>query len=136
MDPLSIPASCVTIATFITKLSVQAGLFVREIREARNDVTLITQELVSLKLVLELLAEDAKNHGPFSSSLEKQILGILTNCSDVVSQVEQSLQKHSPARLKTGVEWTLTGRGDMQKLRSSLEAHKSALDIALDMIAL
>jgi len=34
------------------------------------------------------------------------------------------------------VKWTLFGRDDMDKLRSSLEAHKSALDIALDMVAL
>jgi hypothetical protein len=138
MDPLSITVSCVGLIASVTKVSIKIHGFVREVRDARGDLDSVTRELASLKTVLEILSEDSTNStgGAFPSSLVKQILGILTNCGGVLQHIETSLDKYSRGGVKKGVEWSLAGREDMDKLRSSLEAHKSALDIALDMVVL
>jgi hypothetical protein len=57
-------------------------------------------------------------------------------CGNVIVQIEKCLESHAGARLRAGVKWSLAGKGDMEKLRSTLEAHKSALDIALEMVTL
>jgi hypothetical protein len=138
MDPLSITTACVGLVTTIAKVSITVNGFVREVRDARGDLDAVSRELLSLKTVLELLSDDAETStgGGFPQSLIKQISGILKNCHGVLGQIESSLQNHSGAGVKKGVKWSLSGRDDMNKLRSSLEAHKSALDIALDMVAL
>jgi len=137
MDPLSITVACVGLLTTVTKVSIQINGFIREVRDARGDLDYVSRELLSLKTVLEILSEDASSsNGGFPPSLVRQISGILTNCGVVLEHIEASLQKHSGGGIRRGMKWSFEGRDDMNKLRSSLEAHKSALDIALDMVAL
>ncbi|KAH6675425.1 hypothetical protein B0J14DRAFT_362401 [Halenospora varia] len=138
MDPISITISCVHLVASVTRISVQIHVFVREVRDARGDLDAVSRELYSLKSVLEILAEDAEkeNGAGFPPNLSRQISGILTNCAGVLEQIQQSLEKYGGGGVKRGVQWTLGGRDDMMKLRSTLEAHKSALEIALDMVAL
>lgn len=110
----------------------------REIRGARSDLDAVSRELHSLTTVLEMLAHDAGDtaRSAFPPSLAHQVTGIVKNCGGVVSQIEASLEKHGgeSTRLKKGVQWSWGGKSDMEQLRSSLEAHKSALDIALQMV--
>jgi hypothetical protein len=139
MDPLSISVSCITLITTITQVSIAVTSFVREVRDARGDLDAISRELVSLKSVLELLAEDTE--GPHSATLperlKEQIIDILKNCKHVVTDVEASLKKHSASRLGRAGHWVAGGgKGDMTKFRSSLETHKTALGLALDMVAI
>ena len=138
MDPLSITTGCITLVATITKLTVQINGFVREVRGARSDLDAVSRELHSLTTVLEMLAHDTGDttRSAFPPSLAQQITGIVKNCGGVVSQIEASLEKHGgeSARLKKGVQWSWGGKPDMEQLRSSLETHKSALDIALQMV--
>jgi Fungal N-terminal domain of STAND proteins len=138
MDPLSITTGCVTLVATIAKLTVQINGFVREARGARSDLDAVSRELHSLTTVLEILAHDADDtaRSAFPPSLAQQITGIVKNCGGVVSQIEASLEKHGGefARLRKGAQWSWGGKFDMEQLRSSLEAHKSALDIALQMV--
>jgi hypothetical protein len=138
MDPLSISTTCLSLIGTITKLSLLLSGFVRDVRAARGDLDAVSRELLSLKTVLELLADDVAgpNNESFPETLKKQIAGIVTNCSGVVAEIEQTLNKHEGARLGKAAQWVTSGKGDVAKLRSSLEAHKSALDIALDMVTL
>lgn len=131
MDPLSIAVSCVTLVTTVGNLSLKIHTFVREVRDARGDLDAISKELGSLKMVLELLSDDAKasNGAGFPESLIRQIAGILTNCAGVLKLIDESLTKHSGGGMRKGVKWSLAGRDDVNKLRSNLEAHKSALDM-------
>ena len=132
MDPLSIAGGCVGLVASIAQLSVVINGFVRGVRDARGDLDAVNRELLSLKTVLELLADDvsATSKAPLPDTLQRQISGIVTNCGGVVADIEETLQKYDGK----SVLWTISGKGDMAKLRSALEAHKSALDIALDMV--
>jgi hypothetical protein len=138
MDPLSIAGTCISLVGTITKASILATSFVRDVRAARSDLDAVSRELLSLKTVLELLADDVANptEKPFPETLKKQIAGILTSCSGVVIEIEQTLKNHEGTGLKKSAQWAVSGKGDTAKLRSSLEAHKCALEIALDMVAL
>jgi hypothetical protein len=61
IDPLSITAACITLVTTVSKVSIQINGFVQEVRDTRRDLDAVSQELISLKTVLEILSEDAKN---------------------------------------------------------------------------
>jgi hypothetical protein len=46
------------------------------------------------------------------------------------------LDKLLSANMLRKTQWTVSGKDDVNKLRSSPESHKSALEIALDIISL
>jgi hypothetical protein len=138
MDPISITATCIGLASIITRTSLVVIGFVKDIRTARSDLDAVSRELLSLKIVLELLADDVNDSTTQSipQTLQKQIAGIVTNCTGVVVNIEQTLKKHEGGKLNKAAKWVASGKRDVAKLQLSLEAHKSALEIALDMVTL
>jgi hypothetical protein len=138
MDPLSIAAGCLSLANTITKASVTIYGFIKSVRAARGDLDAISRELLSLKTLLELLADDATDSYcyAFPKTLERQVNGIVSNCNEVVQSIEKTLKDYETLEGFKAAKWTVSAKDDMNKLRLSLEAHKSALEIALDMAAL
>jgi hypothetical protein len=82
---------------------------VRDVRGARSDLDAVSRELLSLRTVLELLADDVADPSKFPDSLKKQITGIVTNCEGVVVQIEQALAKHDGSRLSKAAQWGHVG---------------------------
>jgi hypothetical protein len=117
MDPLSITATCFGLIGTIGKTSLAITGFVHDVRSARSDLDSVSRELQSLKTLLELLVDDASNptNGTFP---------------------EKTLEKHEGNKLSKNTMWVMGGKDDVAKLRSSLEAHKSALEIAFDMVTM
>jgi len=138
MDPLSISLACISLIGAISKTSTVVTNFVRNVRGVRSELDGVSRELQSLKAVLEILADDAGDltKGPLPQTLKTQIAGIVTNCTGVVAEIEHTLKRHEGTGLAKAAHWTAVGQGDISKLRISLEAHKSALEIALDMVTL
>jgi hypothetical protein len=136
MDPLSITSACVALATTIGKVSIQANDFIRHVREARRDIDAVSREMGSIKTVLEVIADDDANPDVvFPPYLQQQISSIVTNCGLVVGQIQKSLDTYTTG-LGKGIKWALRGKEEMDQLRLSLEAHKSALEIALDLVTM
>ena len=138
MDPLSITVGCVSLVGTIGQLSGQISSFVRDIRSARTELDAISRELLSLKTLLELLQEDADDKSDVSlpDTLKKQITGIIVNCNIVATEIQKVLSNHAGSKIDKAAKWAFNGKEDVNKLRLSLEAHKSALEIALEMVAL
>jgi hypothetical protein len=137
MDPLSITTGCVALLGTIAKTSEAIAKFVRGVRNARSDMDAISGEIGSLKTVLELLADDVGvPEVKVPENLERQVLGIVANCSDVLTQLEATLQKYQEDKLSSKMKWTWSGKDDMTKFKSSLMAHKGALDMALELTAM
>ncbi|XEV01778.1 hypothetical protein FSHL1_007065 [Fusarium sambucinum] len=137
MDPLSIASGCASLITTIGTLTLSITSFVRSCREARSDLDRVSRELHSLQTVLELIQEDAKDDTkPFPDTIQRHVSGIVTNCNSVVIEVQTCITKYGDGKVRNKAAWVLNGQGDMEKLRSSLEAHKSALELALDMLTL
>ncbi|KAH6994510.1 hypothetical protein EDB82DRAFT_556770 [Fusarium venenatum] len=137
MDPLSIATGCASLITTIGSLTLSITSFVRSCREARSDLDRVSRELHSLQTVLELIQEDAKDDTKsFPETIQRHVSGIVTNCNLVVIEVQTCITKYGDGKVRNKAAWVLNGQGDMEKLRSSLEAHKSALELALDMLTL
>ncbi|KAK1990147.1 hypothetical protein LX36DRAFT_716969 [Colletotrichum falcatum] len=137
MDPLSITTACVGLAGTITTLAFNLTTFVRDVRDARSEIDAVSRELLSLKSVLELIADDFETAPrPPSDGLQKQISGVLSNCKIIVAEVDGCVQTHQGSRIQKGARWVAFGRGEMARLRATLEAHKTTLNLALDMLSL
>jgi hypothetical protein len=136
MDPISITAACVSLTGSIAKTSIAVTTFVRAVRSARSDLDAVSRELASLTTLLELIAEDAKDVKAFPDTLRRHIAGILANCELVLLEIRRLIEKYYKHGITKSSQWALFGGEDVSKLRLSLEAHKSALDIALEMVAM
>lgn len=137
MDPLSITTGAVALISTIVKVSYEVTIFVKHVRDARSDLDHVSRELLSLKNILELLAEDTE--GPskkLPDGLQNQIGGIINGCTEVVLEIDKTMKKYEGGGVMKGAKWALGGKEDMSKLQKSLEAHKTALDLALDMVQL
>lgn len=95
----------------------------------------VSRELTSLKLCLESLRDDARND-ILPKEIQQNISAIVRNCDRVAKEIADLLQKLSSANLGRRMQWTLSAREEVDKLRQSLESHKSAIAIALDMSAM
>ncbi|KAF5244263.1 hypothetical protein FANTH_7773 [Fusarium anthophilum] len=136
MDPLSITTGCMGLISTIGTLSLSNNSFVRTCREARSDLDRVARELLSLQTVLELIKDAIDEDRSFPDTLAYYVSGILANCHSVVLELQGCITKYSNNRLGTRAAWAISGQGDVTKLRSNLEAHKAALELALDMLAL
>ncbi|KAF5572945.1 hypothetical protein FPCIR_14143 [Fusarium pseudocircinatum] len=138
MDPLSIATGCATLISTIGSLSLSINTFVRTCREARSEFDRVARELLSLQTVLELIQEDVTDESKtFPTTLERHVSGIIINCNSVAVELQECITKYGgDSRLKSKAGWAIHGQGDVSKLRSNLEAHKAALDLALDMLSL
>jgi hypothetical protein len=139
MDPLSISVSCITLITTISKASWTLTTFVREFKDAPADLAAIALEMQSIQVVLGNLARDTagSSANTLAPSLQQQIVEIISNCNKLADDIVASLTAHSRSRLGKRGYWTLGGGKDtMAKHRSSLEAHKSALELAVQMVAI
>ena len=138
MDPLSITAACIALGGAITNTSTAVFGFVRNVREARDDLEAVQTELSSIKTLLGLLADDVSDltDESFPPTLQKQVADIIGNCTDVIADIDATLKRHNGSRVSQAARWIASGKDNIAKLRSSLVAHKSALVIALDMVAL
>lgn len=119
----------------ITETSARITAFVKEVRSARAKLDSTSRELLSLKTVLELLADDIADPS-FPGTLKGQIAAIARNCMGVVMKVEALLTNHEGSGLSKAAQWARGGEEECEKLRRSLEMHRSALEISLEMVAL
>jgi hypothetical protein len=62
------------------------------------------------------------------------LLEIVTSCDHVAKHIDDKLKKLTSRRVMTGVRWTMNDQDEINKLRSSLESHKSAMNIAIEMV--
>jgi hypothetical protein len=116
-------------------LMIEINSFVSAVRDARGDMADVNRELSSLSFSLSILQEDAGKVS-YPESLEKSLTEVLRNCDRVTTQMKVLLDKLSSMKLGRRIQWAVEGRGEMDKLRSSPEAHKSAIEIALEMGAM
>jgi len=132
MDPLSIASASLAITGSIISLSKQISSFVSTARDARSDMDKVNRELSSLTFALQLLKDDFSAFD-CPESLRRNLDHILRNCDQVLQQMQQLLTRLSPNKLGKKLKWAFDGRDEMNRLRSSLEAHKSAINISLEV---
>lgn len=132
MDPFSIATGCVSLLTGVSKLTIQISTFVASVRDARKDMAAVSGELSSLSLCLESLRDDSMKID-YPDGFRQNLITVLKNCDTVTTEMTTLLDKLASANLLRRFQWSTMGRDDMNRLRSSLQSHKSALEIGLDM---
>ena len=138
MDPVSLSLGCIALLPPIATAYTTVTKFILEVRDARKEMDMVQLELVSLKSILEILAQDTKNcpENAFPASLVEEIKSIITNCDGVVKQIEQCIEAHTDDKTSKSMKWALFGRENMLKYRSNLNAYKSALNMAIEVFNL
>lgn len=142
MDPLTIATATTALLATIGRTTVTITTFVRSVRDARKDLEAICRELASLRLSLETLSDDLENPAiEINANLEKNLRRVLGSCETVVGKIEELLVKMLGAEGGVsggvkGIEWSVTVKGDVDRLRGGLEAHKMSLDLVLDLVVL
>ncbi|KAI1379468.1 Rho GTPase activation protein [Hypoxylon crocopeplum] len=130
----SITTGCTTLGSTIAKASTILNGFVREVREARSDIDGVSRELHSLLGVLDLLKEDA---GLFPPELAERTPAVVEHCSNVVNELDISISALCSGELPKQdkrSQWLAKGRKEVATFRTSLEAHKAVLGLALDLV--
>lgn len=135
MDPLSITASCVGLTSAIITISKAITQLASELNDAKSELSRTNSELTALQALLQQIgnrAQEASDSGAsVTEELHAQIQSIVENCHAVVDEISGIITKCS-ARMRgiRSAHWVLV-RGDVTRLRSSLESHKMSLTIGL-----
>jgi hypothetical protein len=138
MDPLSITLACIALIGTVAKVSSSVTTFAGDFKNVPKELDAVTLELYSLKVVLKDLARDTvgSDVSPLPTNLKKQILDIIENCDQVIGDIDVCLENHRQSRRGISIYWGFGGKDEIAKHRSSLEAHKSALGLALQVVSL
>ena len=136
MDPVSVALGCTALLPPITKASKSIGIFVLEVRDARKEMNMVQAELVSLRSVLEILAQDMRScpENIFPTILVEDIKSIIAECELAVTQIEQCIAAHTNDSTSKSIKWALFGRDSMLKYKSILHAYQRALNMAIETL--
>lgn len=102
-------------------------------REARTELDAVLAELHSLEGVLDLCKDDASSFPP---DLSKRTPPLLGHCTSIVNQIEGYMHVCNGlglSRRDKKFRW-LAIKGDMAKLRLTLEGYKSILAVVTDLV--
>lgn len=130
-DPVSLVASCLGIASGITKLMESINSFVSNVREARRDMSDVQKELEVVRAILLDLRDKGQELGFEQVHSSKiNILEVVNNCGNVVTEMKRLLRTMRNGSMR----WVTSGKKQMAKLKLNLEAYKSTLNIALAFV--
>ncbi|OTA88017.1 hypothetical protein M434DRAFT_15199 [Hypoxylon sp. CO27-5] len=134
MDPLSISMACITLGELMFKASRAAASFVCDIRSAQADIDAMNSEFNSIKDMIDLFTEEFLKRTP--GQLQTKITAVVANCIKITGEIHQVLSQYQNPLGRRDLRWAFSGKKELEKLRAILNAHRKALDIALDTIKL
>lgn len=136
METPSITTRCAALVQAIEKATATINEFIRSFRDYRSDLFKIHGELNELKLVLELLEEDASAATAIPESLETKVLAIITKCGRAVADIDALVNENTEVRRVEGPKWVWDSLEELVTLRGTLEADRGAFMLAADTIQL
>ncbi|KAK0624548.1 hypothetical protein B0T17DRAFT_530427 [Bombardia bombarda] len=135
LDWISINTSCFAVSNAIAKTSSAIHAFVREVRESRAELDVVSSELHSLDGVLDLLKDDASG---FPAQLAQKTPAVLKNCLAIIDELQGCiaiLDRSGISKSDKKSRW-MASRGHIGKLRWTLEGYKATLGLAVDLVSL
>lgn len=136
VEPISIIAGITSLLSTIVRTTIVVTNFVKVCREARGDLIRVSEELATLKQILECLKRDTEESEPSPTldSLTDQILPIISHCNDVLERINAVVEKQS-GRFGP-VKWAIEGKRQVISLRGELAAYREALSVTLEIISM
>jgi hypothetical protein len=137
MDPFSITTAAVSLAIAIGQVTSSISQFVKEIKEANNDLDLVSQELSSLINILNIISgNDATTFlQDFPTNLRCQLEEVIQGCGRAIKDINKLLKKHQSGMLAP-LRWAQSGSAEANSIRTRLEVYKSTLNIVLGFLSL
>ncbi|OIW24913.1 hypothetical protein CONLIGDRAFT_75540 [Coniochaeta ligniaria NRRL 30616] len=141
MDPLSIASGCAGIMGAIVKTSSTIREFVRDVREARGQLSTTAQQLTELEMTISLIKDDHDaESGSFAEhmpdSVTKQTATVIQSCRDVLGELDTVMDKYHPRKHRTPLKWAFKGKDEVAALNKQLEAHSRTLQMSLEISTL
>ena len=138
MDPLSITTACLALLSAVSNATRFVTDFVISCREARNDIAAVSRELSDLDITLHILKHgaEASELNKLPEDLHQHIRHIMVDCTTVLVDLEAMLRKYQGPGLDHATKWTLFGQKEAEKIRVSLETHKRALGLVVEVTTL
>lgn len=136
MDPLLVVETAVSLSVAITNVASDIENFTRKVREARREFGDVTRELVSLKVAIEMLSEDLMTPGV---TVPGSLQDIVKDCEVVIHNLQETVERYKSERLSgfsTQNQYTWSGKEVISTYKSTLSAHRVALDLAIDVMTL
>ncbi|KAF3007351.1 hypothetical protein G7054_g2408 [Neopestalotiopsis clavispora] len=134
MGGSSITTDCIELGNTISRASLVLNEFVREVREARADLDVVSRELHSLQSVLDLLKDDA---GALPTRIATETPALLQQCNRVVSELDAdllALDGSALSRPQKRTQWIGVGKQQIADILPIIEAHRTMLGLALDLV--
>jgi uncharacterized coiled-coil protein SlyX len=137
MDPFSVATTVVSLSIAIAQVVSSISAFVKQVKEAKNDLDLVSQELRSLARILELMsANDASTTlQDYPPHLHRQFEEQIDECHKAVQAVQKTLDKYQTGNLQS-LRWAQSGKNAISDLRVNLEVHKSTFSILLNLLTM
>lgn len=115
----------------ITKLSIALPQLISGFRQASEDIQVVRGELEALNVPLIRL-QSISSEGRIPEDLRSELESVLGHCKGEIERIHLLLQKSASGQLRS-IRWTVNGRAEIYRLKSTLEAHKSALELTLTL---
>lgn len=112
--------------------------FVVTYQDARQDLAAVSHELLDLEMTLHILKGNSKvkHQSTLPENMHQRICDVMGNCTSVLSELDALLQSYDSSRSTLAMRWALSGRKDVEKIRSSLDTYKAALSLIMQVTTL
>lgn len=136
MDGLSIATACFAFIEIADKAFKTISDFVKDCKDARNDLESINQELATLTRTLSLLKDLIAGGGEndITSNTKRDIREIIRNSFGVTKNLEDELRGQEGRLL--AINWATKGRKKVATCRVILETNRRAISLAVETITL
>lgn len=101
------------------------------IRTAEADVNEIISEFESISATIKLLNQDFLERTP--EHLRGKISDVVASCGKTINEIHGILSYYHPPLGTRIFRWVSTGKKSLERLKNSLNTHRFALGMALDI---
>ncbi|KAK3386713.1 hypothetical protein B0H63DRAFT_139861 [Podospora didyma] len=138
MDPFSITAGCVGILAAVGETSISIINFIRDVRDAREDLLATSRQLAELSITINLIRDDHTTDGGnvtkfIPASINAQTTTVIKSCHEVLDEIDALLDKYRRRRLPTSWTWASTGKKEIAGLNKQLDAHMRTLVMVIEL---
>ncbi|RMZ84631.1 hypothetical protein DV737_g1238, partial [Chaetothyriales sp. CBS 132003] len=133
MDSSSLIRACSSLLEGSSELNVLILSFVREARDARQDIDAFSRELSSLSINVSTLRNEKF---AFPAQLQSNLVSVLGDCEAIIDSMRAIIASHRFGGVGRTGNWSPSDRNNVVALQSRLEARKTTLDITIDLASL
>lgn len=134
MEAIGAAASVMAIVEIVGRVSASAASFMRDFKDAREDMIEVRKDMANLSRVLRMIVKCLDHPGQGYSSYQPNdaahsqelIVDLAFECREIVLDIESVLRD-----VRSRGDWAMSGNKKVEELATKLEKHVSTLRLAL-----